>query len=373
MLKVVYICSSLIRRGPINVLYNLVSGFNKSEIECVIITLSDEENDSRKQDFISLGITVKCLQLGKGFDSILRSSKLKDAVKNERPDICHSFGFRADILCYKELRNKYKIVSSLYNYPGDDYVMQFGKIKGHLMKKIHFHILNGFTKVITCSAFIEEKLRLNRINNVDLIYTGVDSNYFCPATIEERNRIRRLHNVSEDSIVYIYIANLIIRKDPITLIKAFKDFVNNPIKKVHLFVMGDGMLMEACKSTYNGDNISYLGYQSDTLPYLQASDFYISPSLSEGFPTAVLEALSCGLPCILSDIQPHQEMMYDIKKPFFFRVSNINSLKDALNRSIECNLDEEKKLHRKYFTSNFTSKLMADKHLKTYLKLNNNE
>lgn len=83
-------------------------------------------------------------------------------------------------------------------------------------------------------------------------------------------------------------------------------------------MMGDGELMQACKSVCNGEQITYLGNCSDTRPYLSISDYYISPSLSEGFPTAVLEALSMGLGCILSDIPPHIEMLNNFENAIFF-------------------------------------------------------
>ena len=43
--------------------------------------------------------------------------------------------------------------------------------------------------------------------------------------------------------------------------------------------------------------------------YLQAADIFISTAVSEGLPNTVLEALSSGLPCILSDIGPHREII----------------------------------------------------------------
>jgi glycosyltransferase involved in cell wall biosynthesis len=44
---------------------------------------------------------------------------------------------------------------------------------------------------------------------------------------------------------------------------------------------------------------------------LQASDFYISASQAEGLPNSVIEARACGLPLILSNIEPHKEFLRD--------------------------------------------------------------
>ena len=59
-------------------------------------------------------------------------------------------------------------------------------------------------------------------------------------------------------------------------------------------------------------NIKLIGAQPGTLEYLQISDFYISASYSEGFPTAVLEAMSVGVLPVLSDINPHIEMVSNL-------------------------------------------------------------
>jgi len=369
MLKVAYICSSLIRKGPTNVLYNLLSSFESSQVLPIIITISAEEKDSRKPDFDALGVKIICLNLSRGIDSYLRSYKLAEVLESIKPDICHSSGFRTDILCFKELRKKYKIISSLYNFPIDDYGMQYGKIAGTIMAKIHFSILSNFTKVITCSKFILDKL--SKYDNISavLIYTGVDRHFFKPPTVERYNDLRKQYGINMNTIVYIFIANLIPRKNPQILVEAFADIIKKTNKNIHLFMMGDGPLMDECKSIYNGNNITYLGNQPDTRLYLEASDFYVSPSLSEGFPTAVLEALSVGIPCILSDILPHKEMLHGIKDAMLFKVENIDSLKEQFLTSFEIELDIEKKRAREYFVGNFSSEIMAKNHLKTYKEI----
>lgn len=131
-------------------------------------------------------------------------------------------------------------------------------------------------------------------------------------------------------------------------------------------MMGDGELMQACKSVCNGEQITYLGNCSDTRPYLSISDYYISPSLSEGFPTAVLEALSMGLGCILSDIPPHIEMLNNFENAIFFQKQNITDLKEKLESAFGVYQENLKKEARIYFIQNLSAKKMCERHFMIY-------
>ena len=51
-----------------------------------------------------------------------------------------------------------------------------------------------------------------------------------------------------------------------------------------------------------------MGHISNIYDWLFMSDIFVSTSFSEGLPNSVLEAISCGLPTILSDIPPHKEI-----------------------------------------------------------------
>ena len=55
--------------------------------------------------------------------------------------------------------------------------------------------------------------------------------------------------------------------------------------------------------------MDFLGHRSDPLRPLQACDWFVLPSLSEGLPRAALEALYFGIPCILRDVDANRELI----------------------------------------------------------------
>ena len=61
------------------------------------------------------------------------------------------------------------------------------------------------------------------------------------------------------------------------------------------------------------DRITFTGLlpREEVFQALRSADCYLSPSTLEGLPISVLEAMYCGLPCVLSDIPQHRELAGD--------------------------------------------------------------
>jgi glycosyltransferase involved in cell wall biosynthesis len=58
-------------------------------------------------------------------------------------------------------------------------------------------------------------------------------------------------------------------------------------------------------------NVKLWGYQQDTLKFYRTADAFILPSRSEGMCLALLEAMACGMPCIVSDVPENRETICD--------------------------------------------------------------
>ncbi|MBD5379928.1 MAG: glycosyltransferase family 4 protein [Bacteroides sp.] len=360
MLTVTLVCSSLIRLGPTNVIYNMLNAYysKKGDFNFKIVTISPEEGDSRIQEFLDLGINVECANIQPGIKGILHAKKLKTLILSTNPDIVHSYGFRADMMVSLMDLGDIPKVSSLWNNPFDDYTMLFGKIKGYLMAVAHLRQLRKFNNVVVCSEFIKEKVEEPKLN-LSVIYTGVPSNYFVPLNLEEKNERRKQLNIPPDTKVYLFIGNLINRKNPKFLIESFKRL--NDENKL-LIIMGDGPLMGECiELVGDNKNIRLIGAQPGTLYYLQIADFYISASLSEGFPTAVLEAMGVDVIPILSDIAPHREMIKVLPANLIFKNNDFESISDVIIKNENINIPV-----REIFLDNYSADTMQKKYIDLY-------
>jgi glycosyltransferase involved in cell wall biosynthesis len=80
-------------------------------------------------------------------------------------------------------------------------------------------------------------------------------------------------------------------------------------------IVGDGPLREElCEQALAlglSGHVLFEGFQRDVRPYLQAADAFVLSSATEGMPLSLLEAMACGLPCIVTDVGGTTEVVTD--------------------------------------------------------------
>lgn len=366
-MKIIILSASFEAGGPNNVLYNMVEAYShdRKDVEFVMMAISDTSKDSREDDYNNLGIKTICLHLNKRIDSILRNKKIKQAILDERPDVVHASGYRPEIAISLMKLPGIRKVASIFCYSFEDYVMLYGKMLGSILSYSSvFFYKYCIDMTMPCSEYIvgRYKQKFGKVPfKYKVAYTGVPEDTFVPLCEKERVERRRVMGIPEDSIVYLFCAVLIPRKNPEMVVKAFLDYHSS---NTLLLIMGDGQLKKKCESICNDPNIvRYLGYQPGTLNFLQVSDYLISSSYSEGFPTSVLEAMSVGVIPVLSNIEPHIEMLKGANEPRLFDPDCEEELLSLLK--------EEKPSfnYRQYLKDNYSSKVMFAKHLEIYKHL----
>ncbi len=137
---------------------------------------------------------------------------------------------------------------------------------------------------------------------VEMVYNGVvPETYLFDAKMraEMRDRLGL-----QDKTVFCHVSNFSPIKNLPFLIPAIKQVVKQNPQAKFLFV-GDGPAKAEFEAKLQSEglqeNCLFVGRQSDVLPYLQASDALLLPSLKEGLPVTVVEAQANGLPCFITD------------------------------------------------------------------------
>jgi glycosyltransferase involved in cell wall biosynthesis len=308
MKKVLFIITTLRRCGPVNILFDIVKYLDRSACSAHVLTLCPEEGDSRWDEFVAAGATVSCLDVRKGMGSWMAALRLGRVVDDIAPDVVHCISFRADLMGALAL-GKYRKLSSQLNYPFDDYVMTYGNALGGAMAHLTAWALKRYDTTVACADDVAAKMAARGVP-ARVVYNAIDDALFVPADAAEHQAQRQRLNIPADAFpVFVFVGVLSDRKQPLVTIRAFLQFQQQH-PKATLLMLGDGPEGEACRAlTQGNERVIYAGRVAKTRPYLAAGDAYIATSKAEGMPVSVVEALAMRLPVVLSDINPHREIL----------------------------------------------------------------
>jgi glycosyltransferase involved in cell wall biosynthesis len=128
-----------------------------------------------------------------------------------------------------------------------------------------------------------------------------------------RIALRAALGLSESAFVVISVGNLREQKNYDCAISGVAGDRNILAEaNVHYLICGDGPESQRLKAKVGElglvDRIHFLGVRTDVPDLLSAADLFLSTSLYEGMPLAVLEALAASLPCSLSPLEEHREI-----------------------------------------------------------------
>jgi glycosyltransferase involved in cell wall biosynthesis len=362
--KILYVVSTLRLCGPTNQLKGIISNLDKEKYEVKILTLSTEPKNTCLNDFTQLGIEIDSLHLARLQFYLKGKRLLKNYVEKYKPDIIHTSGVRADTIVSK-LNVASKHCMTIRNYVYDDYVAKYGSIVGRIAALSNINAMKRCQCVICCSNSLKKLYMKILQQDLLVVQNGVDTEKFQPVKdYGNKYDLRNKLNLPNNKVVFIAVGSLIKRKDPITIIKAFK--AANIDKNAILILLGDGDLMEECICE-SDDSIIIKGNVANVNEFLKASDVYITASKSEGLPNSVLEAGRCGVNLILSDIPQHREIFENNSEYVsFFDVGNIKKLTDLIIseiRNFSYSINHEL---AKYIEDNFSNEVMSKKYQEIY-------
>ena len=367
MKKIVYIVSTLHRTGPTNVLAGIVKNLNKNKFKPIIITLSPELDyqNSWWKELEQSGIELYSLNLSRLKSLFIGCKKVKQLVDKIKPDLVHCHCFRSTVMAAKTLKKYKKIVTIHCDYEVD-FKMAYGKIQGKLISYFYNRSLQKFNKRIACSKMLADLLNTKYSSmHFDFVDNGVDTEKFCP--YKDKIALRKKLNFPVDKKIIIWAGSFIPRKDPVTMVQAIKQI---PQDKYFFIFCGNGSLSGICREELkNRKDVLFTDYITNIEEYYQASDIYISTSLSEGLPLAVLEAMSCGLPCVLSDIAQHRYILKEQDSITFLYKFDAQSLVKQIENIAQKYSSEFSYFVRELVLNKFSSLYMANKYRDFYDKI----
>ncbi len=261
------------------------------------------------KDIEKLGYGVDELRQNSSSKNLYITYKLVKYLMKEKPDILHCSLFNANF--HGRIAGFLCRVPHLITEEHSEHY-QYNGLK-FLPYRLMDHILWHITDFIVCCSerlrqdiVIKERLPAKKTltieNCVDLENCKINTG---------REEIRKKHGINNE-LVFIVVASLSGRKGHDFLIESLwriKDRGYN----FKCFFAGDGPLKDilwekTCHLGLSG-NILFLGNVKNVADYLNASDVFVLPSVSEGLSIALMEAMSIGLASIVTNVGSHAELI----------------------------------------------------------------
>lgn len=158
------------------------------------------------------------------------------------------------------------------------------------------------------------------------IKNGIDFNIFNKDM--EYTDIRAEFGIIKEDVVITNVAALDERKGQQYLIEAAIELRKK--YPVHIFLVGEGhdeeRLKKLVKEKMAQSYIHFLGRRSDINVVLANSDIFILPSLHEGLPNALMEAMAMGLPCVAADVGGVRQLIDDGDKGIVIHSKSIKEI-----------------------------------------------
>ena len=171
---------------------------------------------------------------------------------------------------------------------------------------------------------------------VTAIPNGVDAEFWAPDA-KLRQRVRAELGLGEADFFIGAAGRLDRQKDHATFLRAFARLSSGSDARVRLAILGEGgerRRLEALIGTLGiGDKARLLGEHRDPKPLFCGFDAFVLPSLWEGLPNALLEAMSLGLPVIASRVDGVQDVLTDGYNGLLVAPGDPEALATALARA----------------------------------------
>lgn len=301
-MKVAYIVGGLPFGGVENMLFNIMREAKRTGIfNMVAINVSGtgermSDFEDAGLDVISIGNSKKVLKTFR-FDTALR---LRRVLKEIQPDVIHTSHFSGDYFG--------RLAAIGLNIPVITHIHNT-KIEKRAFRRLMNKVLSNRTDLyISISKMVYE--RTEEDHNVSRKKHIILYNTFDPAitAVGDLKKEQVTGNNGRNLLLVGRLVNIHKRVD--VAIDAFP-IIREACPDVNLVIVGDGpdrkMLEERAKQSKYGEYIFFLGYRKDVPQIMHVCDLLIMPSAYEGLPITHLEAMSVGLPAVLSENVPSKE------------------------------------------------------------------
>jgi glycosyltransferase involved in cell wall biosynthesis len=287
-MKVLHLISSAGMYGAEVMLLNLTRSLTANNCEIVVGVFQNRQNRKPElaEQLKSEGIPLELIPCDGQVD-LAAIRRISHLTKARGINLVHSHGYKADVYSFLASRfSSIPIVATAHNWTGKSEVPS-------IYNKLDRLVLRWFCRVAAVSDGVAGKLRDSgvRSHKIVRIPNGVDLARF-EASIPIDAGVRS----GSDAVVGV-VGRLVKEKGCDYFLRAAADVLPHFPGTKFLFI-GDGperMSLELLARDLGiEENVTFLGHSKDMPPVYASLDFCVLPSLLEGMPMTVLEAMAAG-------------------------------------------------------------------------------
>lgn len=163
---------------------------------------------------------------------------------------------------------------------------------------------------------------------------GIDVDKYKNVSVDKKSKRKEL-GVPEDEVMLLSVGELSHRKNHQVVISALKELNN---ENIHYCIVGQGSLEKQLRNMVNNlgleQQVHFLGFRSDVNELCKIADIFVFPSLQEGLPVALMEAMAAGLPVVCSNIRGNRDLINDSEGGYLINPKDIGNFMQAINNII---------------------------------------
>ena len=306
---------------------DLVGELNKDIFEPVVLSFTDGPMIDRLQ---AMGIKTYVVHTEKPFD-ISKWQQVKHIMEKEKIELVHAHGTRANSnVFWAASQLNLPLVYTVHGWsfhPDQNPLVRFIRVKSE-----KFLAQRANVTICVSDNNLRDALKEFSLPNAAVIKYGINLKKFNPNG--SFKNVRAEYGLDQDTVVVGYIARITIQKDPFTLMKAIAKVPASV--KVKFLVVGDGDLkpamLQLAKELGIESRIVFSNFRQDVPDVLNAVDIYCLPSLWEGLPIGLLEAMAMGKAIVASAVDGTKEVISDNQNGFLVPPQSPEKLAEALTK-----------------------------------------
>jgi len=349
-------------------IFSLIRSYNKDIFNPIFCCLGKKEKIAEKLE--QHGIEV--ITLNRTNYNRLSFKIIKDLykiIKEKNIHILRTHRYRSNLYgrIAGWLAGVPVIISSVHdNYRSDK------KIGRRLINKL---LSNINDKIVAVSESIKNDIiRYDRIkpSKIEVIKNGVDTLIFKPE-IKDYDFLNSL-GINNNEIVVGFVGRIVPAKGLEYLLEAFS-YLKKERNNIKLLIVGDGAILRNLKNYSIELGISeytiFTGERQDIQKILTCIDIFVMPSIAEGLPNALLEAMSSGKPIVTTKVGGIPEIIKDRFNGLIIPEKNSEMLAKAVKELItDKDLSEKLGKNARYFIiENYSIEAVTKKWEALYLSI----